>query len=291
MIIRGRPDLVPAQAGGPDMTTHGSLDNATLARLFQEAAQLPTEGNKSSLCSALINLPRWFVIDLGAREGILPLVVEEAGSPSVYLFTSGESADRLLRMHGELPPSARVVSISTQETAEFLTGLHQWGVRSAIFNPGPVSARWSVDDLVVSTWIHRPESLPDIDTLVARAQSVEPGLQVDSFWNAVQSLPCWYFVADPAIRTDPMVGICRDQPCVLVFTDPVRARSHAELIDPAMKQDGNRLMAMPPSQALWWFRSLATRGIAGAIFNDGPFAFFMPMGRMMAPVDAVRSVA
>lgn len=268
-----------------------SLNTESLAQLFQQTVELPTAGNRASLCSALTNLPRWFVIDLGARDGILPLVQDDAGEPSVYLFTTGESADKLLRMHGEMPPSARVVSISTQEAAEFLTSLHQWGVRSAIFDPGPVSAKWSIDDLVVSTWMHRPESLPDIDTLVARAQDIEPAMQVESFWNAVRSLPCWYFVADPAIRTDPMVGICRDQPCVLVFTDPVKARKHAELIDPSMRQDGNRLMALPPAQALWWFRSLATRGIAGAIFNDGPLAFFMPMGRMMAPVDAVRSVA
>ena len=256
-----------------------------------EVGQLPTESNRASLCSALANLSHWYVIDQGSRNGILPLVIEESGEPTVYIFTSAESADKLLRLHGEMPDAARVVSISTQEAAEFLTGLHQWGVRTATFDPGPLAVKWSIDDLVVSTWVHRPESLPDIDTLVAQAQGVEPGLQVDSFWHAVWSLPCWYFVADPAIRTDPMVGICRDQPCVLVFTDPVKARQRAELIDPTMQQDGNRLMALPPRQAMWWFRSLATRGIAGAIFNDGPFAFFMPMGRMMAPVDAVRSVA
>ncbi|MEE2908125.1 MAG: hypothetical protein VX527_09895 [Planctomycetota bacterium] len=273
------------------MTRRPPSDKAILDQLFKEAGQLPTESNRASLCSALSNLPRWFVIDLGARDGILPLVLEDGTDPSVYLFTSGESADTLLRLHGELPESARVLSISTHEVAEFLSGLHRWGVRSATFDPGPLAAKWCLDDLIVASWLHRPESLPDIDTLAAKAHDLEPRMQMGSLWRTVRSLPCWYFVADPAIRTDPMVGICRDQPCVLTFTDPVRARRHAELIDPSVRQEGNRLMAMPPRQALWWFRSLATRGIAGAIFNDGPFAFFMPMGQMMAPVDAVRSVA
>lgn len=273
------------------MTRRIPTDKAALNRLFQEAGQLPTEVNRSALCSALANLPRWFVIDLGARDSILPLVQEEGDDPSVYLFSSGEAADRLLRLHGELPESARVLSVSTNEVSEFLSGLHRWGVRTATFDPGPMAVEWSLDDLIVASWMQRPESLPDIDAMAARAQEVQPGMEAGSLWRAVRSLPCWYFVADPAIRTDPMVGICRDQPCVLTFTDPVRARRHAELIDPSVRQEGNRLMALPPRQALWWFRSLATRGIAGAIFNDGPFAFFMPMGRMMAPVDAVRSVA
>ena len=273
------------------MTTRKPTDHLALDHLFDVASNLPTTPNRNALLQALATLPRWFVIDLGSRDGILPLVGEEGCDPSVLLFTSGEAASDMLRLHGELPESARVLSLSMHEVSEFLTGLRRWGVRSAVFNSGPRGVEYGLDDLIVAAWTHHPESLPDIDSLAAQAQQVQPDREADSLWRTVVSLPCWYFVSDPAIQADPMVGICRDQPCVLIFTDPVRARQHAELMDPASKRERNRLIALPPQQAVWWFRSLATRGIAGAIFNDGPFAFFIPMGRMMAPVDAVRSVA
>ena len=267
------------------------MNRPELTRLFENASRLPTTASREALLGALANLPRWYVIDLGSRDGILPLVADHGGCPSVYLFTEGDAAARLLELHGELPASARVVSLPTHEVSEFISGLRRWGVRTASFDPGPHEVHWRLDDLVVALWKHRPESLPDIDTLAARADLDHPQEQAGKLWQAVTSLPCWYFVADSSNPADPMVGICRDQPCALVFTDPVRARHHADLMDPSARREGNRLIALGPRQALWWFRSLATRGIAGAIFNDGPCAFFIPMGRMMAPVDAVRSVA
>jgi len=266
-------------------------DDTRLSQLFEAASGLPTTANRDGLIKTLAGLTRWYVIDLGSRDGILPLVGDHQGGQGVYLFTSGELANQMLRMHGELPTTARIVSLPTHEVAEFVSGLRRWGVQSATFNPGPWGVSWSLDDLVVALWTYRPDSLPDIDALAAQATSDQPQRQAGRLWEAVTSLPCWYFIADPVTRTDPMVGICRDQPCVLIFTDPVRARHQAMLMDPAVKREGNRLIALNPRQALCWFRSLATRGIAGGIFNDGPCAFFIPMGRMMAPVDAVRSVA
>lgn len=273
------------------MKIHQGANQPSLTMLFELANRLPTSSNRESLIRGLAGMTRWYVIDLGARDGILPLVCNHGSGQQIQLFTSAESANQMLNMQEELPASARVVSLPTHEVAEFVSGLRNWGVASAMFNPGPWGVSWSLDDLVVALWSYRPESLPDIDSLAAQANTGSVEHQARKLWRAVTSLPCWYFIADPVTRTDPMVGICRDQPCVLIFTDPVRARHHAQLMDPSAGREGDRLIALNPHQALCWFRSLATRGISGGIFNDGPFAFFMPMGRMTAPVDAVRSVA
>ncbi|MBG79862.1 MAG: hypothetical protein CMJ39_04020 [Phycisphaerae bacterium] len=275
----------------PRMHIQQGENQPSLARLFEVACQLPTASNREALIRGLTSMTRWFVIDLGARDGILPLVCDHGAGHQVQIFTSAEAANQILKLQEELPASARVVSLPTHEVAAFISGLRNWGVASAIFNAGPWGISWSLDDLIVALWNYRPDSLPDIDALAAQANIGSVEQQARKLWSAVTSLPCWYFISDPVTRTDPMVGICRDQPCVLVFTDPVRARLHARMMDPSTDHEGDRLIALNPQQALYWFRSLATRGISGGIFNDGPCAFFIPMGRMTAPVDAVRSVA
>ena len=272
------------------MNIQQGVNQPSLAMLFEVASRLPTASNREALIRGLASMTRWFVIDLGARDGILPLVCDQGSGQQVQIFTTAEAANQMLKMQEELPASARVVSLPTHEVAEFVSSLRNWGVASANFNAGPWGMSWSLDDLVVALWSYRPESLPDIDALAAQANTGSVETQARKLWRAVTSLPCWYFIADPVTRTDPMVGICRDQPCVLIFTDPVRAH-HARIMDPSAGVEGDRLIALNPQQALCWFRSLATRGISGGIFNDGPCAFFIPMGRMTAPVDAVRSVA
>ena len=273
------------------MNIHQGANQPSLDELFEAAGKLPTASTREVLMRRLAGMTRWFVIDLGARDGILPLVSDHGSGQQVQIFTSAEAANQMLHMQEELPACARVVSLPTHEVAEFVSSLRNWGVASAMFNAGPWGLSWSLDDLIVALWSYRPESLPDIDALAAQSNSESVGQQAMKLWTAVTSLPCWYFIADPVTRTDPMVGICRDQPCVLVFTDPVRARYHAKIMDPSVGVEGDRLIVLNPQQALYWFRSLATRGISGGIFNDGPCAFFIPMGRMTAPVDAVRSVA
>jgi len=242
------------------MNIHQGANQPSLATLFEVASRLPTASNREALIRGLASMTRWFVIDLGARDGILPLVCDHGSGQQVQIFTSAEAANQILKMQEELPASARVVSLPTHEVAEFVSSLRRWGVASAIFNAGPWGMSWSLDDLVVALWSYRPESLPDIDALAAQANTGSVEHQARKLWRAVTSLPCWYFIADPVTRTDPMVGICRDQPCVLVFTDPVRARHHAKIMDPSAGVDGDRLIALNPQQALCWFRSLATRG-------------------------------
>ena len=268
-----------------------STPRVAIEQLLEQASQLPTDENRRLAMSRLASMQRLFVIDLGARDRVLPMVLEERDQPSVCVFTSGEAAMGMLKQSSELPESARVISMLAHEAPEFLTGIRSWGVQTAVFNPGPFPFECRLDDLIIATWTNRPESLPDIDTVVARAREVSEQANPEQLWSTVMNLPQWYFISDPATSTDPMVGICRDQPCALVFTDPVRARRYAEMIDPTCHAEGSRLIALSPSQATWWFRTLAARGIAGAIFNDGPFAFFTPIGQVTAPVDAVRSVA
>jgi hypothetical protein len=263
----------------------------SIEQLLKRTSHLPTDGNRRLALSQLASMPRWFVVDLGARDRVLPMILEEEDQPSVCLFTSGEAAMKMVRMDGELPELARVISMSTHEAPEFLSSIRSWGVQTAVFNPGPFPFECDLDDLTIAAWTSRSDPVPDIDMVVAKAREVRQEASCDQFWPTVMGLPQWYFIADPATPTDPMVGICRDQPCALAFTDPVRAKRYAEMIDPPSSSEGNRLITLSPNQATWWFRTLAARGIAGAIFNDGPFAFFAPMGQMTAPINAVRSVA
>jgi hypothetical protein len=265
---------------------------ASIEQLLESISHLSTDEDRQSALSKLAAMQRWFVIDLGARDRILPMILEEEEDfPGVCLFTSGDTAMRMVKMSSDLPETARVTSMPIHEAPEFLTSMRSWGVQKAVFNPGPFPFECPMDDVVIATWNSRPESLPDIDTVVAKARQISDQASPDQLWSAIVELPQWYFIADPAMPMDPMVGICRDQPCALAFTDPVRARRYAEMIDPSCTVEGSRLIALSPGQAQWWFRTLAARGIAGAIFNDGPFAFYTPVEQMTATTEAVRSVA
>ncbi len=265
---------------------------ASIDQLLERISHLPTDNNRQLALTTLAEMQRWFVIDLGARDRILPMILEEEETvPGLSLFTSGEAAMRLLKMSSDLPEHARVTSMQTHEAPEFLTSVRSWGVQEAVFNPGPFPFKCRLDDAVIAAWNCRPESLPDIDMVVAKARHISDHASSDQLWSTVVSLPQWYFIADPAMPMDPMVGICRDQPCALAFTDPVRARRYAEMVDPSSTGEGSRLIALSPGQATWWFRTLAARGIAGAIFNEGPFAFYTPVEQMTASIQPIRSVA
>ena len=139
------------------MNIHQGANQPSLDELFEAASHLPTASNREALIRRLAGMTRWFIIDLGARDGILPLVCDHGSGQQVQIFTSAEGANQMLRMQEEIPASARVVSLPTHEVSEFVSSLRSWGVASAIFNTGPWGMSWSLDDLIVALWSYRPE--------------------------------------------------------------------------------------------------------------------------------------
>ena len=141
------------------------------------------------------------------------MVLEENSNSNVCLFTSAEMATRTLQASTSMPESARVISMMVHEAPEFLSGLRSWGVQAAVFNPGPYPFECKLDDLIISSWKNKAESIPDIDDVVAKARKIHPKASSKELWSTILELPQWYFIADPTTPMDPMVGICRDQPC------------------------------------------------------------------------------
>ena len=265
-------------------------DSSTTTALFQRTATMPTDGTRRDLLNHLVQLPNWFVIDMGSRDRILPRVREENHGQTVHLFVSASSAHRILAESEACPDSAAVVSLSGYEMANFVSTLRQWGVRSITFEPGPHGVAWTIDEVVIALWSTLPGGRDDLEATRAQGDGSDPN-RIAAIWESVCALPYWYFISDPVSASDPMIGICRDQPCALAFTDPRRARDVAISLDPSAKLEGNRLIALSPRPAVGWLKSLASRGVAGVVFNEGPRRIFLPSHRMTVPDDPLRSVA
>jgi hypothetical protein len=140
--------------------------------------------------------------------------------------------------------------------------------------------RVSIIDAIAAAQVYEIMLDEGIDELVDAAVRGTESVVEGDLWDAVCELPSWYLVSDVSESDDPLVWILHDEPCVLVFTDSNRARAYA--VEHGLEgctTDVGRLIEVAPGLAMNYFRDLSLRGVAGAVFNDGPYGFYAPLDR------------
>lgn len=254
----------------------------TLNQLIQSYHTMPTASTRAGLVTALFELSQWYMIQLGDTDDQLPYIEYEDGEPVLLVFTDAERAAAAVRtwIEDRAETHIEVQSISVVALHETLQALALGGIESIRFDHGPCSVCFPISEMLsASRSCDHVEH--DIDQLVDAAVHGLKSIGEEDLWSAVCELPSWYLVADVMDSDDPLVWILHDEPCVLVFTDPKRARAYAvERGLEGCTTDVGRLIEVNPVHALNHFRDLAQRGVAAAVFNDGPYGFYAPLDRL-----------
>ena len=257
--------------------------HATLNQLIDTYLSIPTAASRSALHKALFGLSRWYTIQLGDCEDRPHYIEYEDGEPVLLVFTDAERASSAAQswIADRVETHATIEAIDLKELQAVLEVLKESGIVSLRYDHGPRSLLIPLEEAIEIAADHVKPVKKDIDTLVKAAiEGLGPVAEPD-LWNAVRELPNWYLVADVDESEDPLVWILHDEPCVLVFTDQMKARSYA--VEHGLEgcmTDAGRLIEVDPERALHCFRDLARRGVAGAVFNDGPFGFYASLNQL-----------
>ena len=254
----------------------------TLNQLIQTHQVMPTASSREALFVGLFELKQWHIILLGDAEERLPYIEYEEGEPVLLVFTDAERATSAARVWIEDRTETRVKveSLSVESLLSVLRDFRLGGIEFLRFDHGPCSVRVPIADAIAAARVHDVMSYEGIDDLVDAAVHGAESVIEEDLWDAVCELPSWYLVADVSESDDPLVWILHDEPCVLVFTDSNRARAYA--VEHGLEgctTDVGRLIEVDPERAMDHFRDLARRGVAGAVFNDGPYGFYAPLDR------------
>jgi len=253
----------------------------TLNQLIQSYHAMPTASTRAGLVTALFELSHWYIIQLGDAEEQLPYIEYEDSEPVLLVFTDAERAASAARawIKDRAETHVEVESLSVVELHETLKLFALGGIESIRFDHGPCSVCFPIGEMLEASCA-RDIVAHDIDQLVDAAVHGQESVDEEDLWSAVCELPSWYLVADVMDSDDPLVWILHDEPCVLVFTDPKRARAYAvERGLEGCTTDVGRLIEVDPAHALNHFRDLAQRGVSAAVFNDGPYGFYAPLNR------------
>ncbi len=253
----------------------------TLNQLIQSYHTMPTASTRKGLVTALFDLSHWYIIQLGASEEQLPYIEYEDAEPVLLVFTDAERAASAARawIKERTETHVEVESLPLETLRESLELLALAGIESLRFDHGPCSVCFPIAEMIDAS-SSRELVEHDIDQLVDAAVHGQAAVGEEDLWSAVCDLPSWYLVADVIDSEDPLVWILHDEPCVLVFTDPKRARAYAvERGLEGCTTDVGRLIEVDPEHALNHFRDLAQRGVSAAVFNDGPYGFYAPLDR------------
>ena len=257
--------------------------HATLNQLIETYLSIPTASSRQALHEALFGLSRWYIIQLGNCEDRPPYIEYEDGEPVLLIFTDAERASSAARtwIEDRVDTHATIEAIDLKTLPAVLEELRESGIVSLRFDHGPRSLLISIEEAIDIAANHIDQKYRDIDALVQEAIQGMGSLEEPDLWSAVRELPNWYLVADVDESEDPLVWILHDEPCVLVFTDRAKARSYA--VEHGLEgctTDAGRLIEVDPERALHCFRDLASRGVAGAVFNDGPFGFYASLNQL-----------
>ncbi len=257
--------------------------HATLNQLIDTYLSIPTAASRLALHKALFGLSRWDTIRLGSCEDRPPYIEYEDGDPVLLVFTDAERASSAARswIEDRVETHATIESIYLVNILPVLEELKESGIVSLRFDHGPRSVLIPIEEAIELATVHVKPLKKDIDTLVKAAIEGLGPVAEPELWNAVRELPNWYLVADVDESEDPLVWILHDEPCVLVFTDQAKARSYA--VEHGLEgctTDAGRLIEVDPERALHCFRDLARRGVAGAVFNDGPYGFYASLNQL-----------
>jgi hypothetical protein len=254
----------------------------TLNQLFQTHEVMPTASSREALFSGLFELKQWHIILLGDAEERLPYIEYEDGAPVLLVFTDVERAGSAAQVWIEDRTETRVKvdSLSVEALLSILREFRLGGIEYLRFDHGPSSVRVSIIDAIAAAQVYEIMLDEGIDELVDAAVRGTESVVEGDLWDAVCELPSWYLVSDVSESDDPLVWILHDEPCVLVFTDSNRARAYA--VEHGLEgctTDVGRLIEVAPGLAMNYFRDLSLRGVAGAVFNDGPYGFYAPLDR------------
>jgi len=255
----------------------------TINQLIQEHDEIPTRERRDALFSAVFELSYWYIIELGEGDDRPPHIEYEDAGPVLLVFTDAARARHALNtwLQPRIDTKASVRRVPVADIMSLFDAMTPTGLAGLRFNHGPWSVCFSLEESIAAADQWHRQTMVDIDDLVDDAIHGFSEINEEDLWDTVRDLPSWYFVSDVADSDDPLVWIMHDEPCVLVFTDSARARTYA--VEHGLEgctTDVGRLIAVDPEAAMDYFKSLASRGVAGAVFNHGTYGFYAPLSRL-----------
>ena len=125
---------------------------------------------------------------------------------------------------------------------------------------------------------------PSVTDALAQAVAADPSTEnQEKLWEATFLLDRWYFVqrGEPG-NPQPFVGVHQDQPFLMAFTSPQRARGFA-IDNGLVPADAEvQVLALTPEDAVAQAPVWLQQGIAAITFDHGVAGYFAPLGNLPA---------
>ncbi len=201
-------------------------------------------GPREALAMAAL-IKRWHVPMLGCEQTCMPWLMLEQDTPTLLLFTSRRKAVQMV--NGWIAPATDIpvhaAAADPQAMAGLLEHLADRGIAWVRINHGPRSVRLPLEALA-------------------------GGLRLAS--DIVCFAGQLWMLRDPITPTMPWVEICREEPCLRLFTSAPRARARAHGLVGSMTDDPDQsLVAMTPDDLQELLGRLRQQGV-GAVVIEGP---------------------